>query len=169
LHGRTRHFSELVVWQLADEVRVETLKLTAREGFARDLRLRAQAEDAVNSVCRNIAEGFGCDTHGAFARFLGFSRRSLNELQDALRGARLRRYVTLVDYAPIRMLLRRLYPALRRSIAYLKRTPNHRHRPSQPGPNERSPDRTDKRSRDRTDPRSRDRTDVGTPGSHRHA
>jgi four helix bundle protein len=144
-----RHFSELVIWQLADEVRVETLKLTGRAGFAGDLRLRAQAEDAINSVCRNIAEGFGSDTHGEFARFLGFSRRSLNELQDALRGAVLKRYVTRADCAPIRILLRRLFPAMSRLIAYLKRTPDRRQRPRQPD--------TDTRSHHRTDPPSRDR------------
>ena len=53
--------------------------------------LKSQIEGAVNSVCRNIAEGFGCGTHAEFARFLGISRRSLNELQDALRGALLKR------------------------------------------------------------------------------
>jgi hypothetical protein len=53
-----RHFSELTAWKLADELRVATLKLTARAGFASDFRAKSQAEDAVNSVCRNIAEGF---------------------------------------------------------------------------------------------------------------
>jgi hypothetical protein len=130
-----RHFSELVIWMLADEVRV--------------------------------AEGFGCDTHGEFARFLGFSRRSLNELQDALRGAALKRHITSADWAPIRMLLRRLYPAMGRFIAYLNRTPDYRKRPSHADPRTRNQnrtdlrrkDRTDWRSGDRTDPRSRDRTD----------
>ena len=128
-----RHFSELVVWKLADETRLETLKLTARTDFSRDLKLRSQAEDAINSVCRNIAEGFGCDTHGEFARFLGFARRSLNELQDALRGAELKRYITAADQASIRTLLRRLYPAMGRFVAYLRRTSDYRMR---------SPDRT---------------------------
>ena len=144
-----RHFSELVVWQLADEIRVEMLKLTARAGFAQDLRLRSQAEDAINSACRNIAEGFGCDTHGEFARFLSFSRRSLNEVQDALRGALLKRYVAPADCAPIRMLLRRLYPAIGRFIAYLKRTPDRPWRPSHRSKGTRSQDRTDSRRKDR--------------------
>jgi four helix bundle protein len=82
-----RHYLELTVWQLADELRVETLKLTSRPAFARNAKSQMQTEDAVNSVCRNIAEGFGCETHGQFAWFLRISRRSLNELQDALRGA----------------------------------------------------------------------------------
>jgi hypothetical protein len=30
----------------------------------------------VNSVCRNVAEGFGCESHVEFARFLKISRRA---------------------------------------------------------------------------------------------
>jgi 23S rRNA-intervening sequence protein len=52
-----RHYSELTVWKLADELRIETLKLTSRPAFARNSKSQMQAEDAVNSVCRNIAEG----------------------------------------------------------------------------------------------------------------
>lgn len=141
-----RHFSELTVWQLADELRIETLKLTGRPAFARNLKAQTQADDAVNSVCRNIAEGFGCETHGQFAWFLRISRRSLNELQDACRGAEQKGYVTSSDLAPIRALTRRLYPALNRFIAYLDSTPDYKPnrgdtgptRPSQPAAKGRS-------------------------------
>ena len=118
-----RHFSELLIWKLADELRIEIFKLTSRAAFVRDLKAHGQAEDAANSVCRNIAEGFGCETHREFARFLSISRRSLNELQDSLRGAELKGYVTTADCVPARILFRRLYPALSRFLAYLRRTP----------------------------------------------
>lgn len=123
-----RHFSELTAWKLAEELRVETLELTAKAGFASGFRAKSQAEDAVNSVCRNIAEGFGCETHPEFARFLSISRRSLNELQDILRGALLKQYVTADELVPARALSSRLYPALSRLIAYLRRTPDYRRR-----------------------------------------
>jgi four helix bundle protein len=122
MHG-ARHFTELDIWQIADQIRVETFKLTARPAFARDLKAKSQADDAVNSVCRNIAEGFGCG-HIEFARFLIISRRSLNELQDTMRGAELKGYVTAADCAAIRTLLRRLFPAMSSLIAYLRRTPD---------------------------------------------
>ena len=118
-----KHYEELIAWQLADQVSVHVLTLTARDRFSRDLKLHSQTEDAVNSVCRNIAEGFGCK-HVEFARFLKVSRRSLNELRDAFRAAQLKRYVTPDDYAPIAQLSRRLYPALSRLIAYLESTPD---------------------------------------------
>jgi four helix bundle protein len=117
-----RHFSELVVWQLADRLRIETLELTTKAPFVHDIRLQRQAEDAVNSVCRNIAEGFGCGTHAEFVRFLGISRRSLNELHDILRGAQLKGHVAAEDLAPVHALSRRFYPAMGRLIAYLRRT-----------------------------------------------
>lgn len=163
-----RHFSELTVWQLADELRVETLTLTSRPAFARNLKAQTQAEDAVNSICRNIAEGFGCETHGQFAWFLRISRRSMNELQDAFRGAQQNGYVTSDDWTPVRALLRRLFPAMNRFIAYLDRTadyrPNHGHtkpaRPPRPSP---KPPRTDERKNTRTDKNRRRRTDTTGP------
>jgi four helix bundle protein len=164
-----RHFSELTVWKLADELRVETLKLTSRPEFARNWKAQTQADDAVNSICRNIAEGFGCESHGQFAWYLRIARRSLNELQDAFRGAEQKGYVTSSDRAPSRALTRRLYPALKRFIAYLDSTPDYQ--PPRPPKRDRtdlrsglrtdprSEDRTTPRSSPRTDPRSRDRTD----------
>jgi|RhiMetdeSRZDD1v2_1073273.scaffolds.fasta_scaffold26508_4 four helix bundle protein len=118
-----RRYQDLIVWQLADQVRVLVFKLTERERFARDFKLHSQTEDAVNSVCRNIAEGFGCK-HKEFARFLEISRRSLNELGDSFRTAQLKRYVSAHDYEPIWRLTHRLYPAFARLIRYLQTTPD---------------------------------------------
>jgi four helix bundle protein len=123
-----RHFSELVSWQLADALRIETFKLTRRPPFARDFKHQAQTEDAIDSVCRNIAEGFGCESHAEFARFLEISRRSLNELVDCLRSAQLKGYLAANDAEQVYSLARRLYPALSRFLAYLRRTPRPRHR-----------------------------------------
>jgi four helix bundle protein len=80
---------------------------TNRPDFVRDLKLPSQTEDAVNSICRNISEGFGCD-HAEFARFLRISRRSMNELQDAFRAAELKRDVSAGDLTASRRLMRRL-------------------------------------------------------------
>jgi four helix bundle protein len=77
----------------------------------------------VNSVCRNIAEGFGCK-HKEFARFLEISRRSLNELRDSFRSAQLKGYVTARENEPIWRLAHRLYPAYAKLIHYLRTTPD---------------------------------------------
>ena len=117
-----RHYKELVAWQLADQIRVETFKLTRRGQFARDFKHQSQAEDAVDSVCRNIAEGFGCESHAEFARFLEIARRSLNELLDSLRSAELKGYVSSAELVPIHDLARREFPAVGNLMAYLRRT-----------------------------------------------
>jgi four helix bundle protein len=117
-----RHYKELVAWQLADQIRVETFKLTRRGQFGRDFRHQSQAEDAVDSVCRNIAEGFGCESHAEFARFLEIVRRSLNELLDSLRSAELKGYVSSAELVPIHDLARREFPAVGNLMAYLRRT-----------------------------------------------
>ena len=122
-HAVSKRYQDLIVWQLADQIRVLVFKLTARERFVRDLKLHSQTEDAVNSVCRNIAEGFACK-HKEFARFLEISRRSLTELSDSFRTAQLKRYVTAHDYEPIWRLTHRLYPAFARLIRYLQTTPD---------------------------------------------
>jgi len=83
------------------------------------LKLRSQIDDAVDSACRNIAEGFGCETHREFARFVRISRRSLNELQDGFRSATLRRYVDESDLVRVRQLLRRLFPAMSAFLRHL--------------------------------------------------
>ena len=97
-----RHFEELIVWQLNDEIRGHVLALTSRSPFDRDLKLRSQLEDAAHSACRNIAEGFGSDSNSEFARFLIISRRSMNEIQDCFRGALRAKYITVDDLRPIR-------------------------------------------------------------------
>jgi four helix bundle protein len=94
--------------------------LTQRRAFVRDTRLREQTDDAIESVCRNVAEGFGADTDPEFHRFLVIARRSLNELHDSLRSAELKGHVTAGDVEEIRALGRRLYPALNTLMRHLE-------------------------------------------------
>src|SRR5262245_22402545 len=159
-----RHYTELIVWQLAEEIRIQVFRLTEKPRFNADFKARGQADDATNSMTRNIAEGFGCDSHAEFARFLEISRRSLNELHDTLHGAELKRYVSASELTPIRQLSRRLYPAYSRFISYLRRTPNVRPNRAQQTRGER---RTDERQKDPTGKRQRTPHRQAAKGSHR--
>jgi four helix bundle protein len=132
-----RHYSQLVSWQLADALRIATFTFTRRPPFSTDFKHRSQTEDAIDSVCRNIAEGFGCASHAEFARYLEISRRSLNELCDCLRSAQLKGYLTTNEALDIHAVTRRLYPALNNFIAYLKRTAPGRSTRSAPRDNQR--------------------------------
>ena len=121
---RVNHYSKLFVWRVGDQIRQEVFRLTSRPQFARDIKAQGQADDAVNSICRNIAEGFACETHKDFARYLGYSRRSLNELRDVLRGAMMKGYINAQDLSPIDRRAFHLRRGLNRFIAYLKATPD---------------------------------------------
>ena len=126
-----RHFTELIVWQLADQLRIEVFQLTKRGRFPADFKLRSQLDDAADSACRNIAEGFG-GTDPEFANFLRIARRSLNEVQDGFRSAWLKGYVSEADLLPARSLLRRIFPALSSLLRHLNRR-NARNRSRRPG------------------------------------
>lgn len=122
-----RRYSDLRVWTLADVLRRKIFALTTRPPFARDRKAREQLDDAINSVCRNIAEGFPCG-HVEFARFLEISLRSLNEVRDALYAAALKSYITDEELRALWHRADRLAPALARFIGYLRRTPDPRRR-----------------------------------------
>jgi len=114
-----RHYSELIVWQLADAIRVNVFALTGRPEFRQDFKLRSQTDDAIASVCRNIAEGFG-GTDAEFRHYLIIARMSLNEVSDSLRSARLKNYIREDDVHPISALSRRLHRALAGLIQHLE-------------------------------------------------
>ena len=118
-----RRYQDLIVWRLGDELRVLVFTFTERAAWQRNQRLHSQTEDAVNSVCRNIAEGFGCK-HKEFARYLQISRRSLNELGDAFRTAHLKGYVTAHEAESVWRLSHRMYPAYAGLIHHLLTTPD---------------------------------------------
>ena len=94
LRGRVgaRRLEELVVWQLANELRHKVYEITANGPAARDLRFRDQIRDATSSVARNIAEGFGRYRHREFAQFLVIARGSLLEIIDHLHDGAARKH-----------------------------------------------------------------------------
>jgi four helix bundle protein len=116
-----RHYSELIVWQLADQLRFVVYPLTKRPRFRDDARLRIQAEDAIESVCRNTAEGFA-GSHAQFRNYLLLAKGSLNELCDSLRSAAIKEYVGPDDLTAVWAITRRLYPAMQSLIRHLETT-----------------------------------------------
>jgi four helix bundle protein len=168
-----RDHTELIVWQLANELCLRVFALTACGGWARDFKLRSQTDDAASSVRRNIGEGFGRRSHPEFARFLEISRSSLNELPDCLLEAEQKGYATTAQLAEPRNLIKRSTVANARFTRYLLNTPT----PRPPGPNPKRPpvrrgvDTTDESqdaiipSRSQAPPseRSRDSAERATP------
>lgn len=79
-----KKYQELIVWQLADELRQEVYRLTASGSIARDFKSRSQLRDAVGAIAPNIAEGFRQGSSTDNARFVTYALTSLDEAQDRL-------------------------------------------------------------------------------------
>lgn len=93
-----RRFEDLNVWQSARELVKIVYGYTNQGAFQKDFALRDQIRRAVVSVMSNIAEGFGAGSDAEFVRFLGYSRRSLNETQSQLYIALDLEYILKKDF-----------------------------------------------------------------------
>jgi four helix bundle protein len=65
-----KDFTELVAWQLAQELNAFMYNVTNRQALATDFDFCRQVNDAAESAPRNIAEGFGRFAPTEFAQFL---------------------------------------------------------------------------------------------------
>ncbi len=89
-----RRFEDLQAWQEARKLTQQIYRLTRSGAFARDFGLKDQIQRAAVSAMNNVAEGFDCDSHAEFARFLGIARRSAVEVQSLLYVALDAGYIT---------------------------------------------------------------------------
>ena len=128
-----RRFEELVVWQLANDLKREVYAFTASERVSRDFKYRDQIRDAAASATRNTAEGFGRFRPKEFKRFLEFAAASLNEVKDELHDGRDRGYLTDADHLRLIRLTLRALKANRRLQAYLATCPSASPLPQEPG------------------------------------
>jgi four helix bundle protein len=113
-------FQDLIVWQLADELRREVFAATEAGKAARDFKYRDQIRDASSSAARNTAEGFGRFNPGEFGHFLDYARASLNETQDSLVEGRDRKYLDESQFDRMWALSRRALAANAGLMRYLK-------------------------------------------------
>jgi four helix bundle protein len=123
-----RDYRQLEAWKLADAVRTEIHRLTARPEFRHHLRLRTQLQTAAESACANIAEGFSRYRPKDFARFLRIANGSLSETIEHLTSAAALGLVDAADAARITSLARRSRGAATQLIRYLAaaKPPNER-------------------------------------------
>ena len=87
-------FEDIRGWQEARILTKMIYTLTNEGLLAKDFGLRDQLQRAAVSTMANIAEGFDCESHAEFARFLGFARRSAVEVQSLLYAALDAGYIT---------------------------------------------------------------------------
>ncbi len=81
---RIERFEDIEAWKEA-RVLVSTIyRITGDIPFKSDFGLKDQIQRASVSVMSNIAEGFMCQTTKEFNVFLGYSLRSIAEVQSLL-------------------------------------------------------------------------------------
>ena len=119
-----RRVQDLIVWQLADELKVSVYKLTDSGPAARDWKFRDQLRDAAGSTTRNISEGFGRFRHKQFAVFLEYARGSLFEISDCLIDGVTRKHWTRSAVEREIRLCKRATKATTRFIEFLKNNPD---------------------------------------------
>ena len=79
-----RSHRELVAWQLATELGLETYRVTRRLPWSERFGLQSQSQRAAVSVAANIAEGYGRRSRREYLQFLYMARGSLRELDTHL-------------------------------------------------------------------------------------
>lgn len=119
-----RDFTDLVAWQLSDELRRLVLEIVAQRHVVRDFKYCNQCKDAARSAAGNIAEGFGRYRHREFAQFLRIAMGSLKELADLLIDGHERGYLTDAQLRKGAELTTRAKSACASLTRYLLRTPD---------------------------------------------
>jgi len=116
---RIDRFEDIEAWRLARELTLKVYTLTKKEGFARDVGLKRQVQDAAGSSMHNIAEGFDSETNAEFIRFLRYAKRSCTEVQSELYVALDQQYIRKTEFQDVYNHAARTRAAIRGFIKYL--------------------------------------------------
>jgi four helix bundle protein len=119
-----KRVEDLIVWQLANELKIKVYELTETGPASKDWKFRDELRDAVSSTTRNIREGFGRLRHKEFAQFLRYSRGSLYETSDGLHDGVARKYWTPAQIEGALILSKRATKANSRFTRYLRNNPD---------------------------------------------
>jgi four helix bundle protein len=145
-----RSHEELIVWQLAYQLKLGVYELIRISRIRSDRDLHDQLRNSARAAPRLIAEGFGRYLPGDFARYLRTANGELKETFDSLRDAVDSGYVTQDQIVPLQRLSRRASKAASSLIAYLRtaKPPNESpRRPPRRGSDPREPAEPRERSK----------------------
>ena len=123
-----KRYEDLVVWQLADELKKEVYALTNSGPPAKDFTFRNQIRASAASNSKNIAEGFGRFHPGEFAHFMEFAVASAMETKDSLKDGMDRGYFLPDRVSNAQRLVERSIQCSTRFIVYLKLEAERRRR-----------------------------------------
>lgn len=100
-------YRDLHAWKMARELADRILVISRRSEWRNDRYLASQLQRSAQSVCANIAEGFGRFTPGDFSRFLRIAKGSAYELQEHIHHARVCELLTEEEVEQLETLCRR--------------------------------------------------------------
>jgi len=118
-----KHFSEIVAWQLANQLKRSVYALIERPQFRAEYKLCDQLREAARSGPSNIAEGFGRFGNKEFARFVRIAKGSEIEVMNHLADAHDRKLITVLELDSFDHLARRAVRAAVGLIHHLETTP----------------------------------------------
>ncbi len=119
---RIESHTELICWQLADELRQLLIEHTD-EGTraAADQRFTTNLRDAIGSACRNQSEGFYKYKHRQMKPFFNTARGSLGETKDGITEGFERKYFSKSVAEQMQRLCKRAMVANLRFLQTLER------------------------------------------------
>ena len=118
-------FEDMIVWQLAVELRDTVFDITSRGQAVLDKAFVAQIRDAARSAPDNIAEGFAKFGPPEFARYVNIAKGSIAETQSQLLHGIRQGYFSEADFTTAWRLACRTLRAANRLHAYLRRCGRH--------------------------------------------
>jgi four helix bundle protein len=116
--------TQLIAWQLANELRILVFRFTSRPPASRDFAACGQIREASRSVCSNLTEGYYRFGHKEFARYVNIAKASLGETQDHLQDALQSAYVSQTEFDEMWKLSKRCMDACNGLHRYLRSTPD---------------------------------------------
>lgn len=115
-----RDYRELHAWAVARELADRIATLAQQRRLAAPRRLIEQVTGASQSVCANIAEGFGRYSPGDFIRFLRIAKGSALEVQQHLHEAQHCGWISADEARELHTLTRRIVGSIVPLIKYLE-------------------------------------------------
>jgi len=85
--GKINSYKDLIVWQQAMDLAVNTYSLTKTWPKEELYGLTSQIRRSATSIPANIAEGYGRDNRGSYQQFLRIAQGSLKEFETHLQIA----------------------------------------------------------------------------------
>ncbi len=125
-------FTELEVWQLANELEKKIFSCLISGPLSKDFALKDQMNKSVGSIPDNIAEGFGRGGRLEFVQFLSIARASASELHSQLIRCQNRNYLSKEQFDELFELADKVGKKIGAFIKYLntseKTGPKFQHR-----------------------------------------